>query len=164
MTTILLPYGKEKIPITIPQKNLLKICFLKETHGVKDNVKAIKEAIKNPIGSPTIPKIAQGKCTAVVICTDITRPSPDQLLIPPILDELNEGEISDENIKVIIARGQHREIAEEEAKEKVGTKIFKRVKISQHDPDNNLFYLGKSKRGNELWVNKEVAQAKVRVL
>ncbi|GAF76360.1 unnamed protein product, partial [marine sediment metagenome] len=120
MKTILIPYGKEKIPISLPQKNLLKICLLKEKPGVEDNAKAIKDAIKNPIGSPTIPKIAQGKRTAVVICTDTTRPTPDKLLIPPILDELNEGEISDKNIKVIIARGQHRKMTEEEVKEKVG--------------------------------------------
>lgn len=163
MKTILLPYGKEKVPITIPQKNLLKICWLKETPGVKDNVKAIKEAIKNPIGSPTIPIITQGKNNAVVICTDITRPTPDKLLIPPILDELNKGGISDKDIKVIIARGQHRKMSEEEVKKKVGEEVFKRVKISQHDPDNNLFYLGKSERGNELWVNKDVAQADVKI-
>ena len=163
MKKILLPYGKEKISITIPQKNLLKICWLKDTPGVKNNAKAIKEALKNPIGSPTIPKIAQGKCTAVVICTDITRPTPDKLLIPPILDELNKGGISDKNIKVIIARGQHRKMTEEEVKEKVGEEVLKRVKISQHDPDNNLFYLGKSKRGNKLWVNKDVVQAEVKI-
>ena len=118
MKTFLLPYGNEKIPITIPQRNLLKICWLKETPGVKDNVKAIKEAIENPIGSPTIPKIAQGKRSAVVICTDTTRPTPDKLLIPPILNELNKGGISDKNIKVIIARGQHRKMTEEEVKER----------------------------------------------
>ncbi len=163
MKTILLPYGKEKIPVTIPQKNLLKICLLKEIPGVKDNLKAIKEAIKNPIGSPIIPEIAQGKRTAVVICTDITRPTPDQLLIPPILDELNKGGISDKNIKVIIALGQHRKMNEEEMKEKVGAEVFKRVRISQHDPDNNLFHLGKSTRGNELWVNKDVVECEVKV-
>jgi len=48
-------------------------------------------------------------------------------------------------------------------KEKVGLDVYKRVNISQHDPDNNLFYLGKSKRGNELWVNKDVAQADVKI-
>jgi len=163
MKTILLPYGKEKIPITIPQKNLLKICLLKEIPGVKDNIKTIKEAIKNPIGSPTIPKIAQGKCNAVVICTDTTRPTLDKLLIPPILDELNKGKILDENIKVIIALGQHKKMTEEEVKEKVGEEVFNRVKINQHNPDNNLFYLGKSERGNELWVNKDVAHADVKI-
>jgi len=163
MKEIFLPYGKEKIPITIPQKNLLKICLLKEIPGVKDNAKAIKDAIKNPIGSSTIPKISQGKRTAVVICTDITRPTPDHLLIPPILDELNKGEISDKNIKVIIARGQHRKMTKEEVKEKVGEEVTKRVKVSQHDPDNNLFYLGKSKRGNELWMNKDVVQADIKI-
>ena len=163
MKKIVLPYGKDTILIKLPKKNILKICKLKDVPGVEDNIKAIKEAIENPIGSPTIPKIAQGKHTAVVICTDTTRPTPDKLLIPPILNELNKGGISDKNIKVIIAQGQHRKMTEEEVKEKVGTEVLKRVKISQHDPDNNLFYLGKSKRGNELWVNKEVAQADVKI-
>jgi len=58
MEKILLPYGREKITITIPKRNLLKICLLKDVPGVEDNIKAIKEAIENPIGSPTIPKIA----------------------------------------------------------------------------------------------------------
>jgi len=80
-----------------------------------------------------------------------------------MLDELNKGGISDKNIKVIIARGQHRKMTEEEVKEKVGEDVFKRVKVSQHDPDNNLFYLGKSKKGNELWVNKDVVQAEVKI-
>jgi len=163
MKKIILPYGKEKISINIPQKNLLKVCLLKDKPGVKNNVKAIKEAIKNPIGSPTISKIAHGKRTAVVICTDTTRPTPDKLLIPPMLDELNKGGISDKNIEVIIARGQHRKMTEGEVKEKIGEEVLKRVKIGQHDPDNNLFYLGKSKRGNELWVNKDVVQADVKI-
>lgn len=163
MENFFLPYGKEKIPISLPQKNLLKICLLKDKPGVEDNIEEIKEAIKNPIGSKTISQIAQEKHTAVVICTDITRPTPDKLLIPPILDELNKGGISDKNIKVIIALGQHRKMTEEEMKEKVGEKILKRIKVVQHDPDNNLFYLGKSKRGNELWVNKDVAQADVKI-
>ena len=163
METILLPYGKEKIPVTIPQKNLLKICWLKSKPGVKNSIKAIKDSLKNPLGSQTISQISQDKNSAVVICTDISRPTPDNLLIPPILDELNMGGISDKNIKVIIARGQHRKMTEEEVKEKVGEKVLKRVKIVQHDPDNNLFYLGKSKRGNELWMNKDVAQADIKI-
>jgi nickel-dependent lactate racemase len=163
MKKIVLPYGKDTISIKLPKKNILKICKLKDTPGVEDNIKEIKKAIENPIGSKTISQIAEGKNTAVVICTDITRPTPDQLLIPPILDELNKGGISDKSIKVIIARGQHRKMTEEEVKEKVGEEVFKRVKVSQHDPDNNLFYLGKSKRGNELWVNKDVVQAEVKI-
>lgn len=163
MKNILLPYGKEKISINIPQKNLLRICLLKDKPGVKDNIKEIKKAIKNPIGSKTISQIAKGKRTAVVICTDITRPTPDHLLISPILDELNKGGIIDKNIQVIIALGQHRKMNKEEVQKKVGKEVLDRVKVAQHDPDNNLFYLGKSKRGNQLWVNKDVIQTDVKI-
>ena len=131
--------------------------------GVEDNIKAIREALKNPIGSLTIPKIAQGKHSAVVICTDVTRPTPDKLLIPPILDELNKGEISDKNIKVIIARGQHREMSKKEVEKKIGKKVLERVRVVQHDPDNNLFHLGNTEKGHELWVNKDIVQSEVKI-
>jgi len=54
-------------------------------------------------------------------------------------------------------------MTEEEVKEKVGEEVLKRVKISQHDPDNHLVYLGKSKRGNGLWMNEDVAQADIKI-
>lgn len=163
MEKIFLPYGKEKIFINIPQKNLLKICLLKDRPGVKDNIKEIRKAIKNPIASRSISQIAQGKHTAVIISTDITRPTPDKLLIPSILDELNKGGINDKNIQIIIALGQHRKMSPEEVEKKLGKEILNRIKVAQHDPDNNLFYLGKSKKGNELWVNKDVVQAEVKI-
>ncbi|GAB4112029.1 MAG: nickel-dependent lactate racemase [Candidatus Caldatribacteriota bacterium] len=163
MVKISIPYGKENITISIPKKNLLKVCQLKEVSGVKDNLKTIKVALQNPIGSPTIPEIARGKKSAVVICTDHTRPTLDQYLIPPVLNELNKGGVSDKDIKVIIARGQHRKMTDQEITQKVGLEVLKRVKVEQHDPDHNLHYLGKSKRGNELWVNKEVVKAEVKI-
>ena len=77
-----------------------------------------------------ISQISKGKHTAVIICTNITRPAPAELLIPPILDELNKSEILDKNIKVIIARGQHRKMTEEEVKEKLGTEYVRKKVIN----------------------------------
>jgi len=85
MEKIFLPYGEDKISLSIPQKNLLKICWLKSKIGVKNSLNEIKKSIENPIRSQTIPQIFQGKNSAVVICTDISRPTPDKLLIPPIV-------------------------------------------------------------------------------
>lgn len=163
MKKILLPYGNNIIPLSIPQKNLIKVCWLKSEPGVKNNIEEIENSIKKPIGSKSISQISKGKNSAVIISTDISRPTPDNLLIPPILNELNKGGISDKNIEVIIARGQHRKMNEEEVKKKVGNEVLKRVKVVQHDPDNNLFYLGNTKRGNALWVNKNVVQAEVKI-
>ena len=132
MKTIFLPYGNNKVPLSIPQKNLIKVCWLKSEPGIKNYIEEIENSIKNPIESQRISQISKSKHTAVIICTDITRPTPDKLLIPPILDELNKGGISDRNIKVIIARGQHRKLTEEEVKEKLGTEyVRKKVRNSR---------------------------------
>jgi len=163
MEKIFLPYGEDKISLSIPKRNLLKVCLLKSKPGVKDSLKEIRKSIDNPIRSQIIPQISQAKNSAVVICTDISRPTPDNLLIPPILDGLNKGEIFDKSIKVIIARGQHREMSKEEVEKKVGKEVLERVRVVQHDPDNNLFYLGNTKKGHELWVNKDVVQSEVKI-
>jgi len=163
MQKILLPYGGKKIPITFPRKNLLKVCLLKNIPGVKDSINEIKKALKKPIGSKTISQIAEGKNTAVVICTDITRPTPDKLLVPLILNELNKGGILDKDIKIIIARGQHRKMRNEEVEEKLGREVVKRVIVKQHDPDHNLLYIGESKKGNELWINKDAVESEVKI-
>ena len=163
MEKIFLPSGNKKIPLSIPQKNLIKVCWLKSVQGIKNNIEEIENAIKKPIESQKISQISKGKNSAVIISTDISRPTPDSILIPPILNELNKGGIPDKNIKVIIARGQHRKMTEEEIGQKVGKEVLKRVKVVQHDPDNNLFYLGNTKRGNALWVNKSVVQAEVKI-
>jgi len=163
MKTILLPYGNNKIPISIPQKSLIKVCWLKSEPRIKNYIEEIENSIKTPIESPRISQISKGKNSAVIISTDISRPTPDNLLIPPILNELNKGGISDNNIEVIMARGQHRKMNEEEIKKKAGIEVLRRVKVAQHDPDSNLFYLGNTKKGNALWVNKNVVKAEVKI-
>src|SRR4029077_1968880 len=46
--------------------------------------------------------------TAVIAVTDLTRACPDDVLVPPLLDQLNVGGIPDERITVIVAVGLHR--------------------------------------------------------
>src|SRR5258706_16047327 len=51
--------------------------------------------------------IRHGAATAVVVVTDLTRACPDDVLVPPILDDLNADGISDERITVVIPDGLH---------------------------------------------------------
>jgi len=54
-------------------------------------------------------------------------------------------------------------MSKEEIEKKIGGEVLKRVRVVQHDPDNNLFYLGNTKKGHELWVNKDVVQSEVKI-
>jgi lactate racemase len=70
--------------------------------------------------------------TALIAVTDLTRASPDAILVPPLLDELNAGGIPDERILVMIGVGLHRATTEAEKREKLGA-VVDRVRVVDSD-------------------------------
>ena len=65
---------------------------------------------------------------AVIAVTDLTRASPDAVLVPPLLDELNAGGIADAEITVVVAIGLHRATTDAEKREKLGA-VVDRVRV-----------------------------------
>ena len=51
----------------------------------------VRAAMANPIGTPTLAVMAEGKKKVVVICSDHTRPVPSKVIIPPMLEEIRKG-------------------------------------------------------------------------
>lgn len=159
-----IPYGKKQVKVNIPKKNLLKLCEPKFFSPVKDENLELKRSLNNPIDSDRLCKIAKGKKkTAVILVTDITRITPEQLLLPRVIKELNKGGINNRDISIIIARGQHRKMTDEEIKFKLGGKIIGEFKVYQHDPDRNLEFVGKSSFGHKIWINKKVMSADIKI-
>src|SRR2546428_2905669 len=90
----------------------------------------------SPLGSPTLRQLAADasrraaprKARAIIAVTDLTRASPDAVLVPPLLDELNAGGIADAEISVMIGVGLHRATTDPEKREKLGT-VVDRVRV-----------------------------------
>src|SRR5437867_13138533 len=64
----------------------------------------------------------------VIAVTDLTRPSPDGVLVPQLLDELNAGGILDRQITVIVAIALHRATTDAEKRDKLGS-LVDRVRV-----------------------------------
>jgi len=79
----------------------------------------------------------------------------------PLINELNALGIGDESIEVIIGRGTHREMTEDEMRTKLGDEVLRRVKVSIHDADDkaNLVDVGTTSRGTPCWANRKVVEA-----
>jgi len=74
--------------------------------------------------------VAKGRgreARAVIAVTDLTRASPDAVLVPALLDELNVG-IPDERITVVVGVGLHRPTTDDEKREKLGS-VVDRVRV-----------------------------------
>jgi len=155
-----LKYGKGEVSLPIQDENIIKILNLKEQRFLSNPEDRLKHLLKNPIGCPSLRElIFQKKAGKIlIIVNDITRPTPYEVILPPLLDELHQIGIKKENITFIIATGIHRSNSQEEIKEMFGKDIFFNYKFINHNCDDpHLKDLGKLKSGNKLWVDPIVS-------
>jgi len=156
-----LKYGKEEIRLPIKDKNIIKILNLEKQEVLLNPENKLRELLKNPIGCPSLRElIFQKKASKIlIIVNDITRPTPYEIILSPLLDELHQAGIKKENIIFIVATGIHRGNSKEELGNIFGKDLIGNNKFINHNSDDpNLKYLGKLKSGNELWVNSIVSQ------
>lgn len=157
-----LPYGHEDIEVEIPDENLIAVIEPKEIPSLPNVEAEIRRAIRSPVGSPPLSSIVKPNDRIAIIVTDISRPCPDDKLLPPILDELGRKGIRDDQITIVVATGMHRPMTEQELKDKLGEEVYDRLEIINHvcTNDESLKFIGETPNLKiPLWVNKEVVEA-----
>ena len=151
-----IPYGKEKIKVNVPDD--CEILVPKKA-SIKNQEKIIEEALENPIGFESYDEFAEDADRLLVIINDATRPTPTSKILKYLLPVLS----SHPDVKFLIATGVHRAPTEEEYRFIFGDtyEIFRR-KVYAHDArkDEDMTYLGKSKNGTEMYINKLVSEYK----
>jgi len=155
-----LKYGKEEVRLPIQDKNIIKILNPEEQEVLLNLENKLRELLKNPIGCPSLRElIFQKKASKIlIIVNDITRPTPYEIILPPLLEELHQIGTRKENIIFMVATGIHRGNSKEELGNIFGKDLVSNYKFINHNSDDpNLKYLGKLKSGNKLWVNPIVS-------
>lgn len=123
--------------------------------------KAVTAALSNPISSSPLREIIRQGSWVLLLADDITRATPRQLIIPPILDELNKTGIPDENINILIALGTHRSMSKSEIEEAFGKEVTQRVEINNHAfrDSKQLINIGHTGKGTPIIINRKVKEA-----
>ncbi|MDI6888426.1 MAG: nickel-dependent lactate racemase [Methanocellales archaeon] len=160
MSRLMLGYGKSEVSVNVPSENLLQIVKPNELPGAKDEAVEIKRALMNPINSKRLSELVHDGQKVAIVVSDITRPTPSHKLLLPLLQELNDGNIPDEDITIVFATGLHRRLTEKEMEQQVGLDVHNRVKCINHDVDD-CTYIGTTKRGTRVNVLRVVANADV---
>lgn len=159
MKEILLRYGKEKVCINIPEKNLKEIVepdFPKLQNNF-DNKKIIYNSIKN--SNVDLLENISGK-KIMILCEDDTRNTPHFDILEPLLDIISA---KPDFIKIMIATGTHNSSSEgnlalktkcEQLLEKFN---FQNYKVLIHNCFTDSFaYFGKTIFNNEIYINEEI--------
>lgn len=163
--TINIHYGKEILKLQI-KKEAIRYELKPIDIGTVDDVsKEVLRTLDNPINSKRLKEIVKTGDKVVIMVDDITRLTPTKQILPPVLNEINQGGVPDEDIILVIALGTHRPMTQDEINEKYGVPVVNRVKIINHNylDFDNLKHYGTTRRGTDIWVNRLVVDADVRI-
>lgn len=125
-----------------------------------DQEQLVQNALRHPLNSKTLTELVKAKkaLNAVIIVNDITRPTPYQVMLPPMLQELHGAGIKPENITLLVALGIHRPHTDEENRMIFGDEICNKYRIESHNCDGHLKSLGFLSNGMELVINRTAAE------
>lgn len=158
-----MPYGTESITFTCPPDCRPDILTYAPPDSEGD-IRLLERALENPIGTPRLSNLAQGRSNAVILISDGSRLAPSYKYLPLLLKELNEGGIADKDIRIVVALGMHRVHTPDELRELTGTEFYNRVQVMNHSAlEEDCVYLGDTSRGTPVCINRHVVEANLRI-
>ncbi len=160
-----LEYGRSGLEVELPDRNVVKCLGYQAQEPLADPPAAIRDALSHPIGTPPLAELARGRASACVVVSDVTRPVPNAVLLPPILDTLQASGIPRGRILILVATGLHRPNLGDELAEMVGREIMEGYRIENHDGQNRdeHAHLGESPRGMPIWIDRRYVDAELKI-
>jgi len=161
---VTLDYGKTGLDVEVPD-GIIGPLSIQPAPIVADPDRTLRELLINPIGSPPLAELARGKKSACILICDITRPVPNKVLLPPILETLEAEGMARENILILIATGLHRPNEGAELVELVGPEIAANYRVENHFGKvlEEHTYLGTTARGVPVWIDTRYVQAELKI-
>jgi nickel-dependent lactate racemase len=157
-----LDYGSEGLEVDLPDERVTVIepVFVSP---IPNPYLALVAALRAPIGRPPLRDIVRpGQKIAISVC-DITRAQPRELMLRALFEEMpgiNPGDVT-----ILIATGTHRTNTRAELERMLGRDILAKYNIINHDSraDSSLAYLGGTKTGAPIHLNRNWLEADVRI-
>ena len=126
-------FGKHGVDVEVPARFACHVAHARSAAAITDVAAAINHALDHPIGCEPLVKLAEGKRTAAISVCDITRPAPNRVTLPPLLERLHAAGIPVEGITILIATGLHRSATIDELITILGPEIAGRYRVVSHD-------------------------------
>lgn len=167
MKTVKLLYGSAGCQVRLPDS--ADVLEGQDVPALPDAVAAVRRALAEPIGTrPLKDLLAEHKPRTVAITiSDITRPVPNKVFLPPLLDVFNAAGIADSQIVIIIGTGMHRPSTPGEREQLVGADLLGRVEVIDHTadrPETLVQVTAGSAEHPPVSLNRHFAQADFRIV
>ena len=162
-----LAYGREGLLLEYPETpNFQGVLYPDRVTPLERPAESLRDALAEPIASGPLRDRAAGRRNAVIVISDITRPVPNQLLLPGILEELSRAGLSEEDITILIATGIHRPNEGDELTQLVGKDIADRYRVINHfsKEQDDMVQVGTVGEGVPAYVNRHYVESDLKIL
>lgn len=160
--TVNLAYGHTGIRVDFPEActTVLEPSFI---DGLPDQKEAIRRAVRHPIGTDRLKNLTSSDQTVAISVCDITRPIPNRIILPVILQEL--AHVPAHQIVILVATGTHRGNTQDELNGMLGEDVVTGYRIENHDAfdSTTLTNIGEIKPDIPIWLNRTWVESDVRI-
>ncbi|PSP42889.1 hypothetical protein BRC66_00430 [Halobacteriales archaeon QH_2_66_30] len=127
-----LPFGEGSITVALPD---CPVTVAEPAGGTAVDVRSAAErAVANPHGPRLAERVDPGDTVSIVV-TDVTRATPDDVLLDVLLAELERAGVVREQVTVVLGLGLHRPMADDEIEAALGEHADLAV---NHDPERTV--------------------------
>ena len=158
-----LAYGQAHLTVELPDERTTVI-EPSHTPGLAEERNAVFAALDQPIGAPPLREWIKPGDRICILFTDITRATPNERLIPWLLDYL--GGVPRKQITLLNQLGTHRPNTTAELERMLTPAVVQNYRVVNHEPENPgaLVQLGTTRDGTPALINKQVVEADVRIV
>lgn len=157
-----LAYGRLGLEVDVPDGAL--VVEPADPPALPDELLSFRSAVRDPIHAPALRELVASTDRVVIVTSDVTRATPNERLIPWLLDEM--GHVPPAQITVIVGTGSHRTTTQEELVQMFGAETLARVRVIDHDAHDpqQVAHIGTTSRGARAFLNKEYLAADKRIV
>jgi len=128
-----LRYGRTGLHLELPTDLQADLLHLHPLPPLDNPEEAIRASFENPIDCAPLSELAPGKSSVCIVLCDVTRPVPNEAILRPMTQTLEEAGIARGEITFLVATGLHRPNWGEELREMVGDFLFQHYRFENHD-------------------------------
>ncbi len=163
--TVNLAYGQGQLPIDfLPERTTV----IQPSHraGLSDERGALESALAQPIGAKPLNEWFRPGIRICLLFTDITRATPNDRLIPWLLEYLERNGVQRDQITLLNQLGTHRPNSRAELEKMLTPAVVANYRVLNHEPDNHdaCVQLGATRTGTPAWINRHAVEADLRIL
>ena len=159
-----LAYGRTHLDLSLPDDVHVDIIEPRFVEAPADAAQVVRNCLRNPTASRPLKELVRPTDKVGIVFSDITRPMPNHIVLPVILDELRF--VPAEQIVLLNATGTHRANTREELDSMLGAEVAGRYRIVQNDAGDSTSHelVGTTTSGNPIRIHREYLTCDVRIL